>query len=165
MVVVSLYYIFPMMVLKRLRFLVALLMLVFECQWVAASNNFIPDSPITNFKLPMFSKEGHRTWFLSGAQGIYVSKDEVNVLGMKINIFSGDARELLEATIESPKAMILINENKACSDDWIEVEGASYHLTGKDWTWDGKLKKMSINKEVKVLFDQSLKGLMSYEKQ
>lgn len=141
----------------------AFLVVSIEYQLLTASNNFIPDAPVINFKLPMFGKEGYRSWFLSGKQGIYVSQDEVDVLGMKINIFSGDARDLLEATIESPKAVMFINENKARGDDSIEVVGESYHLTGKDWTWDGKLKKMTINKEVKVVFDQSLKGLMTYE--
>ncbi len=112
----------------------------------------------------MWSKEGYRSWSISGDQGIYVNEAEVDVLGMKICIFSDDARDLLEATIESPKAVLFIHENKAKGDDSIEVTGEAYHLIGKDWTWDGKLKKMTINKEVKVVFNQSLKGLIIYEK-
>lgn len=152
-----------MISLKSLTLLTILFNLSIECQLLIASNNFIPDAPVINFKLPMFGKEGYRSWFLSGNQGIYVNKDQVDVLGMKISIFSDNAHDLLEATIESPKAAMFINENKAIGDDSIEVVGESYHLTGKDWTWDGKLKKMTINKEVKVVFDQSLKGLMTYE--
>lgn len=150
---------------KELKFLIAISLLTTGCQPIFASNNFIPNAPVINFKLPMWQEEGYRSWFLNGEQGIYVSENEVDILGMKIVIFSGDARELLEATIESPKAIILIHENKASSDDSIGVVGASYHLTGKDWTWDGEQKKMSINKEVNVVFDQSLKGLLTYEKQ
>lgn len=134
-----------------------------KAQSLSASKNFIPDAPVVNFKLPMFNKDGHRTWFLSGKQGTYVNEGEVDVLGMKISIFSGDARDLLEATIESPRAVMFINENKAVGNDSIEVVGPSYHLTGKNWTWDGTLKKMSINKEVKVIFDQSMNGLINYE--
>lgn len=148
---------------KKLRLFLAFLLLLIECQFLNASNNFVPDAPVINFKLPMFNKEGHRTWFLTGDQGIYVSENEVDVLGMKITIFSGDARDLSEATIESPKAVMFINQNKASSDDTIEVTGQTYHLTGKDWTWDGNLKKMSINKNVRVVFEQSMKGLISYE--
>lgn len=161
--VVILNRLYSMIFPKKLSFLTVFLLLIAEYQLLTASNNFIPDAPVINFKLPMFGKEGYRSWFLSGNQGIYVNEGEVDVLGMKISIFSDDARDLLEATIESPKAILLIHKNKARGDDWIEVVGESYHLTGKDWTWDGKLKKMSIGKDVKVIFDQSLKGLMTYE--
>lgn len=155
---------FTMPFQNKLSLLLAFLLLLIKCQFLNASNNFVPDAPVINFKLPMFNNDGYRTWFLTGEQGIYVSQDEVDVLGMKITIFSGDPHDLLEATIESPKAIMFIKQNRANSDDSIEVQGPSYHLTGKVWTWDGNLKKMSINKDVKVTFDQSLKGLISYEK-
>lgn len=148
----------------KFSFLLVLSMLFIKHPFLTASNSFIPNAPVINFKLPMWGKEGYRSWFISGDQGIYVNEDEVDVLGMKISIFSDDPRDILEATIESPKAILLIHKNMARGHDSIEVIGEAYHLTGKDWTWDGVIKKMTINKEVKVIFNQSLKGLMIYEK-
>lgn len=126
---------------------------------------FIPDAPVINFKLPMFGVEGYRSWFVRGDEGIYVNEDRVDVVGMMVSIFSGDEKELVEAEIESPRAAIFIHENRASGEDLIEVKGEGYALVGKDWTWEGNLKKMCINKEVKVVFDQSLKGMLDYEKQ
>lgn len=148
---------------KRLKFWVGASTVFIFCPWLIGGNNIIPSAPVINFKLPMFEKEGYRSWFLNGKEGIYVSENEVDVLGMKIDIFSGDVREVLEATIMSPKAIILIHENRALGNDLIEVAGQAYHLTGKDWSWDGEGRRMSINKGVKVVFNQSLKGLLSDE--
>lgn len=81
-----------------------------------------------------------------------------------MNIFSGDKRGLLEVTIESPKATILLHENGAKSKDEIQAKGNGYLLSGKDWNWNGKLKQVIINHDVKVTFDQPLTEIFAYEK-
>ena len=127
------------------------------------ANNFIPDAPVINFKLPMFNDEGFRAWEMQGDKGTYLSDEEVEVSGMVLRWYSGDEQNILDSTVESPQATLLIKENRAYGDDKIKVEGRQYVLVGESWSWDGKLKKMAINKNVKILFDQSLVNISNYE--
>lgn len=151
--------------LKKYRILILIVYLIASWNKLhGISNSFVPDAPVINFKLPMFAKEGYRSWSVAGNEGVYINQDQVNVAGMTICLYSGDQRELIEALIDSPQADIFINENRATGKDLIEVRGNGYFLVGKNWTWEGTLKKMRINKEVKVQFDQSLKGILDYEK-
>ena len=50
----------------------------------------IPNAPVENFRLPMFNEEGYRAWDLRGAKGTYVDGTHVDVVDMKMRVFSGD---------------------------------------------------------------------------
>lgn len=153
-----------MTLLKKFYFLTTLFLLIINNTTVADTKCFIPDAPILNFRLPMFNQEGYQTWHIHGDQGIYVSEDEVEIIGMELTIYSGDQNNLLEATIESPKATIFPLENKAKSCNEIKVVGNNYKLFGKNWFWDGKIKKIIINQNVQVTFTQPLTNLFNENK-
>ncbi len=152
-----------MTLLKKFYILTTLFLLIIHNITFSETKSFIPDAPIRNFRLPMFNQEGYQDWHIQGDQGIYITQEKVKIIGMELNIFSGDHKNLLEATIESPKATIFPLENKAKSDNEIKVTGNTYNLSGKNWSWNGKFKKIIINQNVKVIFTQSLENLFTYE--
>ena len=71
-----------------------------------------PNAPITNFKLPLFNDAGYRTGYLRGDQGIYINSSEVRILGMVLNQYSGDERDIVTGTMESPEAMFRFDRNR-----------------------------------------------------
>lgn len=126
-----------------------------------AVHKLVPDASIIDFKLPMFGESGYRVWDLRGKEGLFLSEGEVEVQGMLLRTFSGDEKNKLEATIESIKAIIKIQENQAYGDELIVLKGPGYSLVGNGWSWDGKAKKVIVNENVRVTFDEVLeKGLM-----
>lgn len=130
----------------------------------ADSKSFIPDAPIINFKLPMFNQEGYQSWYIQGDEGTYINEKQIDIKGMQLMIFSSDKDECLQTTIESPKASIMLQDNKAKSNNEIQATGEGYRLYGKDWLWNGELKKININKNVKVIFDKPLTEVFTHEK-
>ncbi len=116
-----------------------------------------PNAPITNFKLPLFNDEGYRTGYLRGEQGIYVSDTEIRILGMELNQYSGDERDAVIGTMESPEALFRLDQNKkrsAAGPGSIKLENDSFVLTGEDWIWQENGNQLVINKKVKiVIFD------------
>lgn len=116
-----------------------------------------PNAPITNFKLPLFNDEGYRTGYLRGEQGIYVSDSEIRILGMELNQYSGDERDAVIGTMESPEALFRLDQNKsrsAAGPGSIKLENDSFVLTGEDWIWQEKGNQLVINRKVKiVIFD------------
>lgn len=153
-----------MTLLQKFYFFITLFLIIMIKKTFADTKSFIPHAPIINFKLPMFNKEGYQSWHIHGQKGIYVNEEQVDVIGMKLDIFSGNENNLLEATIESPKATIFLYENQAKSKNKINVIGNGYTLSGKNWFWNGKLKKIIINQNVKIVFNESLTNLFTYEK-
>ncbi len=117
-----------------------------------------PNAPITNFKLPLFNDEGYRTGYLRGDQGIYVNESEIRIIGMELNQYSGDERDAVIGTMESPEALFRLDQNKkrsAAGPGAIRLENDSFVLTGEDWIWQEKGNQLVINKNVKiVIFDE-----------
>ena len=117
-----------------------------------------PNAPITNFKLPLFNDAGYRTGYLRGDQGIYINSSEVRILGMVLNQYSGDERDIVTGTMESPEAMFRFDKNRkstASGPGAISLENDTFRLTGEDWIWQERNNQLIINKKVKiVIFDE-----------
>ncbi len=117
-----------------------------------------PNAPITNFKLPLFNDDGYRTGYLRGEQGIYVSDSEIRIIGMVLNQYSGDERDAVTGTMESPEAVFRLDASKksiASGPGSIKLENDAMVLTGEDWIWQEKGNRLVINKNVKiVIFDE-----------
>jgi len=128
-----------------------------------AFNTVINDSPVVNFKIPVFSEKGYRRWYLQGDKGWYKNEETVEVENMSIKVFSGDQISNLESTILSPNATILPKTNKAFGAEDITVTATDYTLEGQVWTWDGNEKKIYINKNVRLTFNQSLQVVLANE--
>lgn len=115
------------------------------------------DEPITNFKLPLFNDEGYRTGYLRGEQATILNEVEIRILGMELNQYSGDERDAVIGTMESPEALFRLDQNdrrSAAGPGSIKLENDSFVLTGDDWIWQEKGNQLVINKNVKiVIFD------------
>ncbi len=117
-----------------------------------------PNAPIVNFKLPLFNDQGYRTGYLRGEQGIYVNASEIRILGMELSQYTGDERDMVIGTMESPEALFRFDKNKksiASGPGTIKLENDTFRLTGEDWIWQENKNQLVINKNAKiVLFDQ-----------
>ncbi len=120
----------------------------------------IPDAPVKNFRLPMFGAEGHRIWELRGGEGRYVDENRVDVTDMTLRVFSSLDPAKVETEILSPKATMLIQQNKAEGDETITVTGDHYIIQGRKWQWDGNEHRVVIDEQVKVIFFEGLRGLL-----
>jgi len=121
----------------------------------------VPTDPVLDFRLPRFSDNGYAQWILRGGQGIYDSDAQVRVKEMSLRIYSGDERKVLEMTIDSPEATLLIKENRAVSDSPIEIIGSNFKVFGTGWTWDGTRKEIEVKSDVTVEFSQEIVGMLS----
>jgi hypothetical protein len=120
----------------------------------------VPNAPVENFRLPMFNEEGYRSWDLRGAKGIYVDGTHVDVIDMKIRIFSGDESNDVLTEITSPSAAVLLTENKAIGQDTILISSKDYKITGQNWTWDGDNDSFTIEGEVVVTFFEGIGDIL-----
>lgn len=127
---------------------------------LVAGNQFLPSTPVVNFKIPFFGENGVREWFIQGQEGIYVNENQCDVKELIIRTFSGGAASHLESTMTSPYATILLKENRVFGHDLIKMTAPEYTVTGSEWEWIGLEKKIQIRQNVKIIFNQSLKSIL-----
>lgn len=119
-----------------------------------------PDAPIENFQLPMYDEDtGYRTWLLKGIEGRYGQDEQFDVLGMVLTTFSADEAMREQLSIRSPEATLYLKDNRA-TGLILRIEGDGFTLAGKDWTWDGEAKRVTIERDAKVTFNQNLSNLI-----
>lgn len=120
-----------------------------------------PNDPVLDFSLPRFGDDGYAQWILRGGKGIYDSDEQVRVEDLSLRVYSGDEDRTLEMTIESPKATLLVQENRATSGSPIEITGLNFKVSGIGWTWDGSKKEIEVKSDVIVEFSQEITGMLS----
>ena len=123
---------------------------------LSAAEKMVPNAPIIDFKLPLFAENGYKAWEIQGAEGRYLNTNEITVLILTIKTYSGDESVSLESVISSPDAVIDTQTKQANGQSYINVYGQGFRVRGKDWTWDGLNKIITIREKTQVDFDQSL---------
>ncbi len=120
-----------------------------------------PDAPVLDFKLPMFGeKNGYKIWELRGREGRYVSEERIDVVGMELRLFSGKADIKVHTTIESPAATMLVSKSQALGKSEIKITGNQFQIEGEDWKWVGSSRTITVDKNVRVSFQQRLAGIL-----
>lgn len=119
----------------------------------------VPDAPITHFSLPMFGQNGYKAWELRGLKGIYQNENQAVVEGLELEVFSGNADLLTENLIRSPRATILFDSETAHGQSSLFVSGPGYQIQGRDWSWDGRQRKIVVNQQARVSFTGALRIL------
>lgn len=132
----------------------AALLLLFTLA-ASALGQIRPEAPVRNFLLPRFGEDGYKIWDLRGSKGTYLDAARIRVEGMKLRVFSGGAARRLETSIESPEALIHIEENRAEGRGTLFITGPNYRLAGEDWEWNGDAGRIRVHSRVRVVFDQA----------
>lgn len=133
--------------------------------WICCASQFSPDAPVVDFRVPFFGDDGRRIWELSGARGVYVSESEVQVEGLKLEVFDPDDPAKIQTTIESTSATIDPRARIARGPDYLLIsqpEGG-FSVVGRQWTWDGNSRSVAIGDDARVTFHQPMGDVLVWE--
>ncbi len=117
------------------------------------------DAPVLNFRIPTFNRQGYRSWLLCGAEGRYLSANELAVTNLSLTVFSGDAANGVEYVFLSPEAVARPDDGQVHGPGTLRLVATEYEATGEDWVYDHRQKKISIRKNVRVVFHTPLQRL------
>ena len=124
------------------------------------STVFAVDAPVINFRVPTFTREGFRSWLLCGAEGRYVNANELAVTDLSLTVFAGDAANRVDSVFLSPAATAFLNAAQVRGPGLLRLVATDFEATGEDWLYDHHQKKVSIRKNVRVVFHAPLKSLL-----
>ncbi len=127
---------------------------------VDRTSAFTVNAPVVNFRIPTFTPEGFRAWLLCGAEGRYVSANELVVTNLSLTVFAGDAANTVDSVFLSPTATALLNDAQVRGPGRLRFITTEFEATGEGWLYDNRQKKVSIYKNVRVVFHLPLKSLL-----
>ncbi|MCH6258536.1 hypothetical protein MLD52_18390 [Puniceicoccaceae bacterium K14] len=108
------------------------------------------NAPVENFKTPLFNEDGYRSWHLKADQAIYQNETEVKILGLYARQFSGDEKNEVISTLETPEGTYDLNNNLAHGAGIITVKSDQFQLTGQAWIWQTQKNTVTIHKDAKI---------------
>jgi hypothetical protein len=115
-----------------------------------------PDAPIEDFRFPMFNDEGFKIWEVRGVQGIYIDHQTSQIIGLDLQVFTGDDEMLLTHQILSPSALIHFDRRSAAGDSSIFVTGPGFNLEGEDWSYEGSDDRITIRRKARMTLNQEI---------
>ncbi len=120
------------------------------------------DAPIENFRLPIFGEDGNRIWDLRGDKGILKDNGEIDVERMILRTFPPGEPTKPDLTIESPKAYIYPEENRAAGPGYLFLQASdeSFAIVGRNWEWVNDERKIIIREEARVTFKQAFGSIL-----
>ena len=116
-------------------------------------------TPVKNFRLPTFTREGYRSMLLQGTEA-RVGGDRVELTGMNLALYTGDSRNTVETIILSPAAVAELDANYIRGDDTVRFIRDDLEITGTGWTYDHRQKKVSIIRNSRVVFRAQMPDLL-----
>jgi len=127
---------------------------------VAAAPQAIVAPPARNWTLPLFTKEGFRQMTLRGDEVRPISADRIDISGMIVTVFSGDAQAKVDSVISSPEATFMINEKIARGDKSVHLVRDDVEVTGDDWTYFYNEKRVLIARNASVVFHAAMPDIL-----
>ena len=130
---------------------------------VAALAAAAPPAPVPakNWVLPLFTaKDGFRSMTLRGSEVRPVGSARIEVTDLNITVFSGDAAAHVETILLSPAAIFLPKEKRATGEKSVRLIRDDVEVTGEGWTYDHPGKKISLARNVRVIFRAQLNDIL-----
>lgn len=117
--------------------------------------------PAKNWVLPLFTaKEGYRNMTLRGSEVRPVGNARIDVSDLSITVFSGDAAAHVETMLLSPAATFYPREQRASGEKNVRLIRDDIEVTGEGWSYDHAGKKVSLARNVRVVFSAQLNDIL-----
>ena len=112
--------------------------------------------PISKFYLPVFSKNGFKSCELTGKDAEFISSDNININDLLIRCFNDDGSNVVQMTIESPRANAVPSKNIVSSGGVMFLAGNKFTGVCNDWVFYAAEKKVVGRSAVRVLFEENV---------
>jgi hypothetical protein len=141
---------------KKLLAAVALL----ACLTGAPAQDTPVAPPAKNWTLPLFTKEGFRQMTLRGDEVRPVTADRIDISGVTVTVYSGDALAKVDSVLSSPEATFMINEKIASGDKSVRLVRDDVEVTGEKWTYFYNERKVLIARNARVVFHAAMPDIL-----
>lgn len=126
----------------------------------APAQNTALAPPARNWTLPLFTKEGFAQMTLRGDEVRPVSADRIDVSGLTVMVYSGDAKAKVDSVLSSPEATFMVNEKVASGERSVRLVRDDVEVAGERWTYFYNERKVLIARNARVVFNASMPDIL-----
>jgi len=119
-----------------------------------------PNAPVTDPVISTFTPDGNRSWLLRGSQCRFLSQNLIQFTNLNLTVFVGDAANHIDSIFLSPEATAAVDQQRVSGPAGVRVITNDFEATGVDWSYDHRQKKVSLRKNVRVVFHVQLQSLL-----
>lgn len=116
-------------------------------------------TPVMDFRLPTFTKDGHRSMLLQGTKAV-VAPGRIDLVNLNLTLFKGDTANSVETIILSPAAIAHPEAETVQGDGPVRVIRDDLEITGTGWSYDHRQKRVSIAANARVVFQAPLPDIL-----
>jgi hypothetical protein len=128
-----------------------------------SSSSVIANAPVKNFRLPSFNAQGHRTHLLRGSEARYISTTQIDVVNLHYSQFRGDGSTDTANILLAPSASVFLQERARYivrGGESMRLINDDFEATGEQWTYDHEAQKLTLGRNVRVVFHQPLQDIL-----
>lgn len=126
---------------------------------LAAGQPLTSQTPVSNFRLPTFTPNGHRSMLLQGSQAL-VTANLIELQDLNLTLFAGDGQSTVETIILSPVATADLDNESVRGSGAVRVIRDDVEITGTNWSYDHRQKKVSIAANARIVFHAPLPDIL-----
>ena len=97
---------------------------------------------------------------MRGSQCRIVSQSQIDFTNLNLTVFAGDPANRVESIFLSPTATAYVDQARVSGPGCVRIITDDFEATGADWTYDHRQKKVSIRKNVRVVFHTQLQSIL-----
>ena len=116
-------------------------------------------TPVSQFRLPTFTKEGHRSMLLQGSEAI-VGQAQIELVDLNLTLFTGDETNTVDTIILSPQATAKPESEIVQGLMAVRIISDDLEITGIGWTYEHSKKKVSIHSNTRIVFRAQLPDIL-----
>lgn len=119
-----------------------------------------PESPILNWRLPLFTADGSRREALVRGSEARLADRNVDIKDLTLHLYARDDANQVETILVSPTARVLTEERVVVGDGVIRVINDQFEASGTGWRYEHEAKKVSLQRNVRVTFRAQIDALL-----
>lgn len=117
-------------------------------------------APVKKFSLPTFTDEGFRHVMIRAEEARLPDPARIDLIEMDLTLFTGRADEQIDAMLAAPSAAFFPRTLVATGADTVRLERAEITVTGADWSYDHKARKVVIKRNAHVTFRSTIGDIL-----
>lgn len=117
-------------------------------------------APVEDYAISFFSDQGYPRVRVVGGSADLADAERIKLTLMELFLYSGEADRKLETTLTAPLAILEPGPEIVHGPDALSLERADLSLTGEDWSYEHRERRVLVKRNARVVFKMPLEGLL-----
>ncbi len=117
-------------------------------------------APVKDYTVSFFSEEGYPHVRVQGASADLRDPAHVKLGDMILTVFTGQADREIETVLIAPTAIVEPEPEVVSGPDTVRLERSDLNLTGEDWSYEHRERRVHIRRNARIVFNAPLADLL-----